>query len=232
MKRNKKFFGGKTATHKASADNPTKPKPSRVAYNIPGEDDLLKLQQKIEKLSKGLDSEGNRVDRKGNTKLLSENEVKAIVRSALRKHWMSCNLKLSYLNMGKVPDYDPNTRTLFTIQCEVCGGWFKEGHIQIDHIEGGLELTSLDKDHLMTYARKLLDPTYKGIQRICLDCHEVKTRSEVSGVSLEQARILIENDALIKSAEKGWLEARGVIPAKTKPARQEQIKEILFKQLE
>ena len=195
---------------------------AREAYNVPDETDLQLLQENINKLSKSLLPDGRRKDRKGGYKPISENDLKQIIRSAVRKQWMSCATKLSFMEMGKVPDYDPNSRTRFKIQCNICQGWFKTTDVECDHRKGENSFTTLSE--ALQWASSILDVGYDDLQRLCVKCHSEKTHSEAAGVSLEEARvdkqaIAIMNDKL----DKEWLTDKGIKPGKNAKIRKQQI---------
>ncbi len=195
---------------------------AREAYNVPDETDLQLLQENISKLSKSLLPDGRRKDRKGEYKPISENDVKQIIRSAVRKQWMSCATKLSFMEMGKVPDYDPNSRTRFKIQCNICQGWFKTTDVECDHRKGENSFTTLSE--ALQWASSILDVGYDDLQRLCVKCHSEKTHSEATGVSLEEARVDKQAIAIMNSKlDKGWLTDKGITPGKNAKIRKQQI---------
>lgn len=169
-------------------------KRKREVYNIPDEEDLRLQKEKVAKLSKSLDD-------KGKPKPLTENQAKQLFRSAVRKKWMSCNSKLAFLESKKVPDYDPTTRRIWKIQCNVCKGWFGTTEVNIDHIvpTNGF----IDWSDGIRWASEVLNAGGEDmLQVICLPCHEEKNLSEINNISIEEARELKPVIELEKSFKK------------------------------
>ena len=51
---------------------------------------------------------------------MSEKQLCAAIRSAIRQAWMAHKTKLSLLYDRTVPDMNPATRTKWLIECEMC----------------------------------------------------------------------------------------------------------------
>lgn len=190
----------------------------RESGNVPDELDLSLLKAKINKLCKTLNEDGSP------KKPLDVNALKQLVRIAVRKKWMFSNTKLSFLNMSKVPDLDPTSRTRFKIQCNICKCMFKEADVEVDHIEGEKEFTDLSK--MMEWAKSILDVSFDDLQILCKPCHKIKSHMDASGLSFEDAAIEKKAIAIIKESkgnDKLWLESRGIRAASNAKLRREQI---------
>jgi hypothetical protein len=190
----------------------------RESGNIPDELDLSLLNAKINKFCKTLQEDGMP------KKLLDVNALKQLVRIAVRKKWMFSNTKLAFLNMRKVPDLDPTSRTRFRLQCNICKCMFKETDVEVDHIEGEKEFTDLSK--MMEWAKSILDVSFDDLQILCKPCHKIKSHMDASGLSFEEAAIEKQAIAIInesKGNDKVWLTSKGITPASNAKLRREQI---------
>jgi replication initiation and membrane attachment protein DnaB len=179
-------------------------RPKREPYNVPDQYDLDKKQADIEKLSKSLDEEGR-------SKPLTENQLKALIRSAIRKKWMSSNQKLAFLESSLVPDYDVNTRRLWKVQCNICKCWFKKTEVEVDHIIPTTGYTSLEDSY--RFAQEILNKGGEDLQILCTEDHSIKTLSETLDISFEEAYYMKQVIAWEKSdnvsKQKAYLKIKG-----------------------
>ena len=190
---------------KKKGNNSKTKRPKRDPYNVPDQYDLDKKQADIEKLTKNLDEEGK-------AKPLTENQLKALIRSAIRKKWMSCPTKLAFLESRLVPDYDVDTRRLWKIQCDICGNWFKKNEVDVDHKIPTAGYTSLEDTY--RFAQELLDVGRDDLQILCTDvCHSQKSLSEILDISFEEAYYMKQVIAWEKrnnvSEQKQYLKNKG-----------------------
>lgn len=199
----------------------------RDSYNVPDDLDLQLLAQSLEKLSKGLDAEGR-------AKPINEQYLKNLFRSAVRKKWMSCNVKLHFLESGLEPDYDQNTRRRFKIQCNICKNYFTKAEIEIDHIKQEQEFDSWDKATL--WASAILDVGAKDLQRLCGECHSIKSHCDLLGLDFNVKydwNVAIADKQAIEickqKQDKEWLLAKGITPLGNQKLRRSQIVEELLK---
>ena len=193
----------------------------RDSYNIPDEVDLEILAQSLEKLSKGLDSEGK-------AKPIDEQYLKNIFRSAVRKRWMAAPTKLHFLESGLEPDYDPNTRRRFKIQCNICKQYFTKAEIEIDHIKQEQEFDDWSK--ALLWAKAILDVGAKDLQRLCQGCHLIKSHCDTLGLDftkVEDWKYTVADKKAIeickKKEDKQWLTGKGLTPAGNAKLRRNQI---------
>ena len=182
-------------------------KPKREGtYNIPNEAELAKLENELNKHLAKLDENGLVL------KPLTQSQLMGLVRKAIREKWGYCDVKMAYLLKGVEPDYDPDTRRRFKVQCESCKNWFSKGEIQIDHRKGEHSLKSIaDFDNFVDSI--LQKVTFADLSRLCHPCHDLKTAQERYGLSEEDAIIFkrmtaweAENDV---EERKKWLVSKG-----------------------
>ncbi len=138
--------------------------------------DISKRKKKLESFKKGLNHDGS----------MSEKKMCTQIRSAIRGVWMKHPVKLAYLYSHTYPDKNPATRTKWLVDCEMCGGSFKQSEVQCDHIVGEHSLLTLED--VVPFAKSILGVTENDLRMLCIPCHEQVTYSERYGVSLEEAK--------------------------------------------
>ena len=116
---------------------------------------------------------------------MTQAQKMTLIRSAIREKWMYAPNKLAYLDMKTVPDYSPNTRRRFKIQCEGCKEWFTKVQVQVDHIIGEHSLKSLED--FDTFVESILYVGFDDLQILCTDCHSIKGAMERYNLSEEDA---------------------------------------------
>lgn len=191
-------------------------------YNIPNDADILKINTSIENHCKSLDENGR-------PKPLTENHLKNIIRSAVREKWMYCHNKLAFFEKQLVPDYDPNTRRLFKIQCNICKNWFNKTDIEIDHKIQNVSFIEL-KD-AFEWASSILNAGGDDLQALCVPCHEIKTLADELNCSFERAaieKIAIEHVKL-KTSD-AFLLSNNIKPLKKALHREQIVQFLLSKQ--
>lgn len=141
----------------------------------PTRTDISKRKKKLEQFMKGLEPDGS----------MSEKKLCTKIRSAIRQTWMHSDVKLAYLYSHTYPDANPNTRTKWLIDCELCGGSFKQSDIQVDHIIGEHSLLSLED--VVPFAKSILGVTHEDLRCLCIPCHEAVTYAERYSMSIEDA---------------------------------------------
>jgi hypothetical protein len=143
---------------------------------IPSKADIDKRKKALEKFKAGLDSDGR----------ASEKSLCTAIRSAVRLTWMRHNTKLAYLYEHTYPDMDPNTRTKWLCDCEMCGKAFKLADIEVNHKRGENSLLSFDD--MVPFTKSILGVGFDDIEVLCKDCHSLLTYSSRYGVTLEEAK--------------------------------------------
>jgi hypothetical protein len=141
----------------------------------PSQADINKKKAELTKHLKYLDEEGR----------IKSNKLLDMIRSSLRKSWMSSPQKLAYLEQTRIPDMNPATRTKWLWKCEICGGLFKLDDINVDHINGNHSFTKLSD--FENYVDKILNVPISGLQILCVEDHKVKTYLETHNLSWEEA---------------------------------------------
>lgn len=142
---------------------------------IPTKQDIEKRQQKLDKLLKGLKEDGS----------MPEGKLCTQLRSAVRGVWKMHDVKVSYLMQQSYPDMNPDTRTKWLVDCEVCGESFKTNDVQIDHIKGEHSLKTFED--LVPFATSILGVSHGDLQVVCIPCHSIKGYSERYGITFEEA---------------------------------------------
>lgn len=145
---------------------------------VPSQADINKKKAELESHLKHLTPEGKIKP----TKLLD------MIRSSLRKTWMSSPQKLAFLEQKRIPDMNPATRTKWLWQCEICGELFKLDDINVDHINGNHSFTKLID--FPDYAENILNVPINGLQILCVEDHSVKTYLERHGLTWDDAVVI------------------------------------------
>lgn len=152
----------------------------REVYNVPDQIDIDIKHQDYLKHSKGLDENGR-------PKPLTENQLKALIRSAVRKKWMFAPQKLAFIESRREPNLDPNSRTLWHWKCDMCLEYFPQGEFDVDHKQGENSYTSLGDT--FKWASSILDVGGEtDLSILCSDkCHPIKTVMESHNLNYEDA---------------------------------------------
>jgi len=198
----------------------------RGRYNVPDKIDLELLREKIDSLSKTLDENGR-------AKPLTEKALMGLIRSAVRKKWMSCNSKLAVLESCKEPDYDVNSRSRFRIKCKMCEESFVSTDINIDHINQEASFTKLED--AFEWASSILNAGgLEDLQPLCVPCHYIKTHMDANDFTYEEAvldkeaiKVQDKKNPKTKGDDKAWLKKRGVVPESNATKRRKQIVDYL-----
>jgi hypothetical protein len=144
---------------------------------VPSKKDLALKKGKLEGHLKLLQSDGT----------MSEKRLVAMIRGAIRQVWMKAPNKLAKLEMERVPDMNPKTRTKWLFPCAICKGMFKEADIEVDHIKGNHKFTAIAD--LDKYCENILNVPPRKMQILCKKgCHPIKTLAEARGITFEAAR--------------------------------------------
>ena len=115
----------------------------------------------------------------------SEKSLCTIIRSNVRQTWMMHPVRLLKLELARIPDMDPTTRTKWLWECECCKGRFKGPEVVTDHIKGEHQLKSFAD--MEQFTKSILHVSLDDLQILCHNCHDIKTYSERHGVTLKYA---------------------------------------------
>jgi hypothetical protein len=118
---------------------------------------------------------------------LSEKKQCEMIRSALRKTWMRSPIRKLKIELARIPDMDPNTRTKWLCECEICNKKNRMDQVQVDHKVGEHKFTMF-ADTLI-YAVSILDVELDDLQVLCIPCHDIKTYAERNGITFDEAKI-------------------------------------------
>lgn len=196
----------------------------------PSKAEIDKVQKKLDGFLKKLNSDGSP------KRPMDDNLAKGLMRDAVRKKWMHCATKLSFLLKNRIPDMDNSTRTKWLQRCAICGKTFKEQEVQVDHLVGETEFTGWGQ--AQQYASSILDVTFDDLQILCIPDHKTKSRCEALGIDWrtpegwQQGLLEQEFTKIVDSKAKGqkdWLLSKGITPMGNEEQRKMQIRKELFK---
>lgn len=105
----------------------------------------------------------------------TEAKFYAFLRSGLRAKWTRWPPKYEVLAAAKRKYEGPNKRQKFEYQCAVCGGWFPQKEVAVDHIVPVGSLRSLDD--LPGFVSRLFVGK-ESLQVLCDADHQLKTNQE------------------------------------------------------
>ena len=115
-----------------------------------------------------------------NAGTLTESAFWSLIRSALRQKsrwWKPITLAKQ---RAKREYKGPNKRQKFEYQCNICKQYFPEKDVDVDHIIPAGSL-SCSQD-LPGFVERLFCEV-EGLQTLCTDCHNIKTKQEKNGTN-------------------------------------------------
>lgn len=127
------------------------------------------------KKSKTTTKRSTRIPRTRNANTMTEAQFWSMIRSALRnksRWWKpitNCKLHARRRNQGK------NKRLKWEYQCAKCKNWFPEKEVAVDHIIPAGSLQGYED--LPEFVKRLFCEE-DGLQVLCNDCHDLKTKRE------------------------------------------------------
>lgn len=155
----------------------------------PTKQDIQKKRDNLNALLKQLTGDGR----------LPEKKLVSMLRSAIRQVWMRAPNKLAKLELARIPDLDPNTKTKWLFKCEMCNNLFKGADVEVDHKHGNHSFTKLSD--FENFCDKILNASLDDLQILCKDlCHATKTYSERYGISFDDALKEKEVIAFLKNS--------------------------------
>lgn len=170
----------------------------------PTKKEIAKKKSDLEKHLKCLDEDGR----------IKQTKAVSALRSAIRLTWMRAPNKLAVLEMARVPDMNPATRTKWLFKCAICGNMFKQADVEVDHIIGNHKFT--DPDDFPTYWDNMLNVPISGLQVLCKEDHSIKTFQEGRGISWQEAvdkKVVIRYCNWKVAKQKEYLKKEGFKPA-------------------
>lgn len=185
---------------------------------------LKEREAQIKKYTKPLDKDGR----------ASVNSLLTVIRSSVRKAWMRHPTKISLLHKHKeyVGDVFESERpkgvtanAKWLYKCEMCNNYFLAKDIEVDHIKGEHSLNSLDD--MRRFVQTVLGVSWKDLQVLDKECHEIKTYAERYGMTLDEAKKEKKVIEVMKEKalyQREWLKERGIAPASNEEGRREQVR--------
>ena len=111
---------------------------------------------------------------------MTEAQFWSFIRSALRQKSRRWKPIYDCLNEGRRPYKGDNKRQKYEYQCAACKEWFAQKNISIDHVQPAGSLRN--GDDLKGFVERLFCENEQGkLQRLCNECHTVKTNKERNG---------------------------------------------------
>ena len=116
------------------------------------------------------------------------------IRGVLRNGWSVHPIKLIYLTSRKKKIKNTNPRSMkahpevWAVECEQCHKEVKPSAIEVDHA-GDIQGTFTCMDEIQGYAEHLYLVDFDSLQTVCKPCHKIRTHSQKSGLSFEDATI-------------------------------------------
>jgi 5-methylcytosine-specific restriction endonuclease McrA len=164
----------------------------------------------------------------------TESAYLSFVRGGIRRYlWSKNPIKLEFEKERVIPIKNDNTRsmkrypTVNGAMCEHCGNLFKAKEMEVDHRTGEHSLRSLED--IPSFVEGIVLVRKEDLAYLCKPCHGIKTHAERYGMTLDDAKadkqaIEMEKKGVKKVVD--FIEKSGIMPAKTKPQRREQLFEI------
>lgn len=126
---------------------------------------------------------GKKVIKTRNAGTMSESAFWAFIRSALRQKNRWWKPITQCKQNAKRPYKGGNKRQKFEYQCNKCKKWFPDKQINVDHVLPAGELNKADD--LPGFVERLFVEV-EGLQTLCLDCHNEKTKQEKQQLKIKR----------------------------------------------
>ena len=157
------------------------------------------------------------------------------LRGALRRLWSDYPLRQVWKKKQLRPvtkeerlakAFHPSTKNV--AQCVFCKKWMAGSKLEVDHIkesEGCFDYSTAEK-----FLWHCGGQTGDNFQLACKPCHKIKTHSDKTGLSFEEARCDKAAIQICKGDDKQWLLVKGVAPASNAKLRRKQIFDYLVEE--
>lgn len=123
----------------------------------------------------------------------NESQFLTWVRGQLRQIWKDYPVRIEFKDSKCVTvtdamreKYGLHRQTRKAAECVFCKEWFAKSKLEVDHIVGESELTSIS--HIDSYLDHLMC-TPDNMQLTCKPCHKIKTYAERYDMTYEDARL-------------------------------------------
>lgn len=155
------------------------------------------------------------------------------IRGGIRRGlWNRHPAKIQFLNQNRKQIDNPNPKNakrfpkVWGAECNICKGIFSLKDVEVDHLRGNHSLQNFED--ISTFIEAIVSVTPNDLQIVCKPCHKIKSLSEKSGVSFEEARVEKQVIAIIKEKkDKKFLIDLGITPESNAAKRRKQLKEVL-----
>ena len=117
----------------------------------------------------------SKIPRPRNAGTMTESAFWSFIRSTLRQKSRWWKPILIVKNKAKRKYTGISKRQKFEYQCNSCKQWYAEKYISVDHITPVGSLTCYDD--LPGFVKRLFCEE-DGLQVLCMNCHDVKTKNE------------------------------------------------------
>lgn len=108
--------------------------------------------------------------------------------------WNKHPVKLQFIKdnrerapIGRKTQKAPDGQEVWACRCYLCSRVFKQAECEVDHINGGHSLKSMDD--LQKFVQAMLFVTDKDLRIVCKPCHKIKSYAERMGISYDEAVI-------------------------------------------
>lgn len=95
------------------------------------------------------------------------------IRQMLRRAWSRDPKRFECLKDNRRKYVGENKKQRFEHQCNICKEWFKQSDVQIDHVTPCGSF--LKYEQLGEWAGRLF---LGDLQKVCSECHKIKTKAE------------------------------------------------------
>ena len=146
----------------------------------------------------------------------TESAFMSWVRGGIRKGlWNTNPIKLEFIKNNRKLIENPNPKgkksQVFGATCSLCHKNKVLKDIQVDHIEGGHSLRSIDD--IDSFIKKIVLVSDSDLALVCTDCHKIKSYADAQGISFGAACVeknIIAISKLSKNDQIEFLEAHGI----------------------
>lgn len=119
----------------------------------------------------------------------------AWLRGQCRRIWARHPIRVAVIQASRVPATDAlreayglGARVKTACRCNICKGYFKQGDVEVDHIDNAGSFTTVEEWKVWIDKLLLVDST--DLQVLCKECHAIVSFSQRMHCSFEEARAL------------------------------------------
>lgn len=108
---------------------------------------------------------------------MTKSAMMSFIRSGLRQKSRRWAPIYQCLARAKRPSQSKNKKLKNEFLCSMCGGWFAQADVQVDHIRAVGSLKELED--LPAFVRNLFCEV-DGLRVVCTDCHQIVTNEQAA----------------------------------------------------